>query len=276
MDQLTETLVALPGVLARPDDHFLGIRPALERPGRHLHLHEFGKHFDVNAEAGQLADEFAPKRGERLTVVAISCGANFAPFFLQKMRPEQRRRTKVVLIDPPAGADTLKGLPGPAVPLLRLWSPPESFDGSWFGRKFMDGVESDRVDPAYIDMPSPELRERIAGRPVSEEEWPDYVDEMSIQGISGHSGYQMLWMTKFMEKAPRTGVMWDAAQSMVNMDVTLVACMSPGNVVIKQPLAANRWKRMLPSIKVVEADLVHPGALQYAAGFNAVLNELIN
>ena len=228
-----------------------------------------GHALDWKVEASSAARfvEAAADHADFVQLVGASLGGDLVPFVVQQLSDEIKARLQVVIVDAPAGADTLMALPS--------WS--AGFMASSFGR-LATPIGLIRIPPKEdeITVPSQVVQQRMSGEHFDDDvAWKRYIIERAKKELKGHSARlwrsQIAWMIRIV----RDGSLAEACKSLEGLDVTYLVCTGKGNGVVRQPEALAWWGAHVDGLKVEEVNATHCGFLQnqpeFAEAFRKIL-----
>lgn len=231
--------VLLPGVLARGAAQF---KPLTSVTAHIAYVPTyFGNTFHVDAEVAMAVAqvEAAARGATSVELIGASLGGNVAPFVVEQLSDEARDKLKIVIVDAPAGAKT-------------LFDPMAKF--ARFGSGFSFVTRHMKV-PVSDDM-LPKLDEISLGLD------PDKVREQARLDLADHKLSMLISQTAWMTKIVRNGSLAEACKSFTGLDVTYLACVHPGNGVVRQPIAQEWWQSHVVDLRVKEVHATHCGFLQ--------------
>ncbi len=256
---VSQLSVRLPGVLARGEEQFSPLDDILARS---VYSPTYaGNKFRANAEVKAAVESvgMAVEHADRVQLVGASFGGDLVPFVVQSLPDEVKSRLKVIVVDAPAGASTLKALPS--------WS--AGFMVSPFGR-LATPIGLIRIPPKPDEITAPR-----SGRQLDGETWKRYVIQRARRELKGHSARQWRSQVALMIKMERDGSLAKACESLHGLDVTYMACVGKGNGVVAQPAAVQWWVTHVPGLKVMEVDATHCGFLQNLPEFAAAFRDIL-
>lgn len=249
------TTVCLPGVLARATEQFDPIGHVL--PGCTLTPHDYaGPIFRPRVEIARIGSlltgltYFSPYRAG---LVGASFGGMLIPFVVSRLPPdaEVRNRLKVVIVDAPSGLETIIDPMARYARLATLAAP----------------ITRHMDVPVSEDM-LPKLGEISKGLDKLR------VKAIARRNVTGHRLSTLIGQTAWMARVGRDGSLAEAAKSLRGLGVTYVACIHPGNGVVRQPQAVEWWTKQVPDIRVVGMNATHCGFLQNEPEFADVFRDI--
>lgn len=210
--------------------------------------------------------------GGSITIVGISLGGVLGLIAAADLINEgvSADRLKLIMIDSPWGADTMKELPSfargiaaRALPKLRGSNPGASWK-RFIMRKLMKGPKPDE-----IEIPSQYAMTVIAGRVLDQPSWRTWVVD-TADGAIKRQGFD-LWLSQVGCLLNIKDEQDRAAQVAREADLRVgyVACLSPANVTVDQPRAYERCVEALPYVRVVTVHTPHAALLQYPESFRS-------
>lgn len=221
-------------------------------------------------DALEIAHEVAAKvklvleAGRPAVLVGASLGGMLIPFIVSELRQLVPKALldllRCVIIDSPFGAETMIAA-GCSTFAGRVIRSPVG--------QLLRPLASIKVGPKdqYIEVPDADMMREIAGIAMSDAEWRAYVKRRAIQELSGHSSKQWLEQLRWMTRVSHDGSLRRACLAMKGVDTSYLACVGPGNDVVKQPLASELWATSTPGLKMYSANAVHCGFVQQAPTF---------
>lgn len=257
-----------PGVLARCEELFAPLQPVLARfdNDQISYVDYRGKAFRPEAIAAQLAGSIAELDG-RILLIGASLGGDLIPFVVEQLKPADRRRCKVVVIDAPAGADTLVQVPARA----------EKFLTSRWGW-LASPLSKIKLAPkaSQITVPVSPMIEELTGREMSEDEWRLYVKRTARRNLGGHSARQWQQQLAWMMRIGNDGSLERACRSLSDVArVSYVECLQGDDVVV-HATAIQRWRKWVgPKLNAAAVNGTHCGFLQNQPEFTGVLRSLV-
>ena len=276
------TVILLPGILARPVEQYNPLGLALEAIGRPI---GFSYASDARMNMPGLVELVRTQLSESLArgpvvLVGSSMGGMQIPFIIEDYRnkytsaAKDLEQLKIIIVDAPTGAETMKALPNFAAGLLASGAG-RMVLGSSLGDKLVAKMSEPPKDDE-ITIPSDDVMRRLTGGKLfSDADYKAWVKATAIEGLKGYSG--LLWWSqmRWMINAGKSHQLDEAIASLHELDVTYLACTHPGNGVVAQPSAMDWWAARLPTMKRAEVYGTHCGYLQnqpeFAAAFRAIL-----
>jgi len=230
--------------------------------------------FDARAIAYETAVmvKSALEAGLPALLVGASLGGMLIPFvygeLCQLMREVPLDLLRCLIIDAPFGAETMIAMGCSAFAGRVIRSP--------IGQALRP-LASIKVGPKdqHIEVPDDDMMREIAGIAMSGAEWRAYVKRRAIAELSDHSSKQWLEQLRWMTQMSHDGSLHCACLAMRGVDTSYLACVGPGNDVVKQPLASELWAASTPDLKMYSANAVHCGFVQQAPTFRGALAEIL-
>lgn len=268
----------LPGILARSRNKFGPVAHLLR--GIVTGFDDVGTNHNQDVWMQQVGKDLYLDlhRGQKIDLVGESMGGMKIPFLVDSLSPADRARLgKIIIVDAPTGAETMKALPN--------WFAPALASGlvAWgMAGRIGDALVAKMTDPPKLDeitTPDRQTAEMIMQRYGSihtYDEWSEFVAEESIRGLSGFSGRMWQSWLAWMIQVGRDHSLEKACMSLAGLDVTYVACVHPGNSVVAQPSAANWWRTRVPGIKEHAVSATHSGFLQNQPELAAAIRKILD
>lgn len=260
--------ICLHGILQRYTQ-FLPLGSSL--PGRGYGVNDQTPRYDLDGLVTfvrSVLTHALPKDAER-NLVGASMGGMQIPFIVEGLSPSQRRMLgKIVLVDAPTGAATMKEMP---TQLAGLVESPLGAPIMALINQFMLKPPKDRE----IDLPSDWQERQLHDPTFTEQSWREQVKLRAMANMRGFSGRIYHNWTSWMIRVGRDGSLARAAHSLRGLDVTYLACTSLGNGTVRQPDAYDWWEEHTDA-KVVEVDAVHCGFLQQQAKFEEAFRRIFS
>lgn len=252
--------IGLPGVLADKMQFspLAGVLPnltVLEYQGRLFHAH---------GEIERASQLITSAEADRVGVLAVSLGGVLAPFAVQALPQSfDKGRLKIVIVDSPFGLPTLVN------PLAKWLAIPGV-------RRVASLLAALAKSPVNDDMlPKDDMIEVPEG--VNAASWKLHVRDRARQDLQGYYLSNLASPTSWMCKVGRVGGAQEkAVRELDGLDVTYVACVHPGNDVVRQMLAAECFKGACPSAEVVRVASPHAAFLQMQDRWQGVLGPLFS
>lgn len=247
------TTVCLPGVLARAKEQFDPISHVL--PGGYPVSYDYvgpivHPERDI-ARVSNLVGGFAYFQPNQVALVGASFGGMLIPFVVSRLAGSVRDRLKIVIVDAPTGLDTIID------PMAR-----------WARLATLASLVTRHIDVPVSEDMLPKL-----------DEISDGLDERRIRAIArrnvtGHKLSALIGPTAWMARVGCDGSLAEACKSLRGLDVTYVACIHPGNGVVRQPRAVAWWRQHVPTLRVVRVEATHCGFLQNEPEFVEVFRDV--
>lgn len=275
------TIVCVPGVLTRCQEHHKPL--LLERFGRVIYK-DYDETFDVPSFVRHVVAEIVQllRSGQHVVVVGTSVGGMITAFISQSLLDEQveHDRLKIIINDAPFGLKSFGGfgwMPGWLAnsPFSSVAARPVAL-GIMLAGRLGPGLPKDDE----IDTPSADIREKLAWHSVPSDEWPALVKQQARNGLMGHSVGLFARQIRWMPRVERNGSLDEAVRSLVDLDVTYVACIK-GNVTVRQPLACDSWLERMGNYDTTGAPRwrsvsgPHVGYLQNQPKWDEVFTDLL-
>lgn len=249
------TTVCLPGVLAHGERQFRPVSHVLPgcKDGPSIWEYDvpiFRPRKEVAGVAACLANltYFA---SDQVGLVGASLGGALTPFVVSRLAGSVRERLKVVIVDAPAGLETMVDPMAHWASLARLASP----------------------ITRHIDVPvTDDMLPRAAQITSRLDHWRLY--ETAKRDLSGHKVSTLVGQTAWMAKVVRDGSLAEACKALRGLDVVYVVCAPEWNATIRQPQAVEWWRTRIPTLRVVEVKATHCGFLQNEPEFEDVFREI--
>lgn len=215
--------------------------------------------------------------GVTAALVGASLGGMLIPFVVQQLRvimpASSLSEVRCIIIDAPFGVESM--IAAGCSPLAgRLIRSPIG--------QLLRPLASIKVGPKdqCIEIPDADMMRAIAGDDITDEMmtedgWRAYVRRRAIAELGGHASQQWLEQLRWMTRVGHDGSLYRACKSLKGVNTTYLACLGPGNDVVKQPHAMVQWQRNVPGLHVVEKNVVHCGFLQQAPTFRGALAEIL-
>lgn len=210
--------------------------------------------------------------GLPVTLIGASLGGMMIPFIVEELRRlmpgAPLSGLRCVIIDAPFGVESMIAAGCSPFVGCVIRSP--------FGQ-LMRPLASIKIGPKdqYIEIPDNNTMREIAGETRTDAGWRAYVKRRAIEELSGHSSKQWLEELRWMTQVGLDGSLCRACKALSGVDATYLACLSAGNDVVQQPVAAMQWQRNTSGLRVVEVNAVHCGFLQQAPTFRGVLVKIL-
>lgn len=261
----------LPGILSRGENfQALGFRA--EEVVRYDKYGEDG--FDAHRIVHETAILVMTNLSDGLPslLVGASLGGMLIPFIVGKLHRLMPKLPldllRCVIIDAPFGVETMTAMSRLPLAGYMIRSP--------FGH-VLRPLAFIKVGPRdkYIDIPNAGMRHDVAGRVVSDSDWPEYVKRRAIDELTGHSSRQWLEQLRWMTRVGHDGSLHRACLGMKGVDTAYLACMGPANDVVTQPLASEWWAASLPDLRMHKVNGAHCGFVQQAPTFRGALAEIL-
>lgn len=212
------------------------------------------------------------KDGLPALLVGSSVGGMLIPFIvgkLHRLMPDlPLDLLRCVVIDAPFGVETMIATRRSPLAGFLIRSP--------FGH-VLRPLAFIKVGPQdkYIDLPDPGMRYEIAGKAVSEGDWPEYVKRRFNKELTGHGSMRWLEQLRWMTRVGHDGSLHRACLAMTGVKTSYLACMGPANDVVTQPLASEWWAASLPDLELHRVNAAHCGFVQQAPTFRGALAEIL-
>lgn len=287
------TAIVLSGIQSTSLGVALGLLPAL------LPTHRKVVGFDYNVGSfrhpwrriQEIADEVARYQREtgRVTIVGLSLGAYVAVVITCLMRVLRKRqgadepgsmpsslhatvddpaKYRVIMIDPPFGAETMMSVPDWMAPIAHLvFTLAGMIVPSWVKIPGEPEVPSDE----QLAMPTDEDR-RVMFPWSSRSTYRDRAREADVANQKSHS-----FRTWFQQLAWLTGGALELPfETMAGVMVDLITAHSSHNTVVRTHLAAPELRQRIAFRREENVDAEHAGTLRYQPQYAAAMRELLN
>jgi pimeloyl-ACP methyl ester carboxylesterase len=260
-------IYCLSGILQWPEDQFRPLLEVISKVGVFCPVHYRGDHFhlETTMESTVLDIFTSLNSGRRVTLIGASFGGMVIPWLLQRLRDGfgiDPSRVRVIIVDAPTGAETMKELPTWAAPLVswltqfRLSPQINAGLGAFVLSKMVKGPRSENIAvPEDVE---------------DEAAYKQSVINEALTGLMGHK-FTMYWsQLGWMSGRGGRELPYHILDG---IDATYVACIGP-NETVRQPLAVDAWQAHVYSI--VEMDTAHCAFLEQKPAFVELFRELLD
>jgi pimeloyl-ACP methyl ester carboxylesterase len=263
-------IVLLPGWLGWANRQYAPVMSVLRGVGSVTGIDYTGPYFNSERIIRGVASGIAKKaaRDEQVILLGSSLGAMVSLYVLEELtRSHRTDLVSAVLIDPPSGADSLKGVPTPLGPLAaKLGHLPLRFNkgpvNKFFQKAFCSGIKDD----APIEVPAG-TRDKLAYR--------KQVQRECYEGQQGFSPTLSFGELAWMCRVGNDGTLARATtEANGQFTITHIACTGDNEVVLN-PLAQDFYKKHLPSARFLENPTNHTDFSQMAPSWRQFLSEQV-
>lgn len=248
--------ILVPGILARSEQQFAPLIETLKQYGSIIHFDYQGKGFDLAVSAKTVAGIISGHtRANNVTVIGASLGGIVGYEAVKMLSEEDARCVSITMIDTPYGHETMAQFPSWLSWIFKLFpsSPLPEALGNFI---LMKGRQGPKV--RNIELP--------AG--VDKNAYIKQVQDTAMENLSGHSFLRYYEMLKaLVTHVPKSGL--------GQVKATYVACISPENDVVEQPLAMEQWLLKIPAARPsIMEGATHCGFLEQAPSWQEHFNKL--
>jgi len=271
--------VCFRGILARPGSQFEPLLPWL--PGRVVGYQDLGNSYDhaEMCESVLWLIDWAVVSRTPVTLLGASMGGMEIPFVIEAWRARHPGQAptwlrRVIMVDAPNGAATMKELPNWAAPLL-ISRPTGALLSSGFGDWVVNKMTKP-PRPEEVAYPSKPTMRRVIGSVLTKHEWQEYVQQQAREGLSGYSG--SLWWSwlHWMVSVGNDGSYARACGALRGTETWYLPCTHEGNVTVDQPAAYEWHAAHIDGLKKYAVHAVHCGFLQQPDAFMEAFDHIIH
>lgn len=270
-DHRQEIRILIPGILARVQEQFEPVLPALAHGAAVVGYTYPGRYFDPVQIATELANavsEYFCLGWKRVTLVGASLGGRLIPDVLERMldtrlHVSHMTQLRCVLVDAPYDGESLAAIPEIALPLARLALKftPSTQANDGYGKWLMNRLFNDLPKDDAIVVPNDEI-DAAAYR--------HRIKQTAARNLAGHDFAQLYTQLRYMATTSKMAHLLDRVERSHYVECTR------RNVTIRQPQAVTAYREAAAKLHVQTVETAHCAFLEAQPVWNQAFATILN